>query len=1172
MRSSLKYKSQRALGSTWRTYYAVFDARARKVELSKEEGSAIESAYVVSGLADVPNRNRSTPNRFDLRVSLPDKREERILSFAASSSQLKLEWLQELRKSGLEEFEWDSARLEWDSPRNGNDSFIVAGPEEEQIKNPLTSEEQSSMFGAAGGSAVSIVVAGSPKHETPKARKDNSILRFQQMVDPPSGVESNRQDEEDALSSVSEKTAQNDTERQLEDLQVRTVFSLVDAIPVNMRGTLNTKRLLYLTNSQARQFPFENMEKVLQAMEVAQPKLVINLFGSIAHNYSLCVSTSSVHWSKKTESNTLHFHDYAELNEQSLRFTDKKIAKFLEACILPLAIQTNALVICDNDDCSLSKAWSEICIVEANKRKGRLPFTVMNFTCARWVCAAARKADTITNQLAKGSPRWKARVARVENAMKNETGEERIGWFSSGQEVPAGCSHFICCEGLTKGQIDDSVLSQFKNHFVQTMAQNLPSIGIASLNAWGWSTIGSYSDYVGRGLPLLLLDSRPEPEDGYPTDIAVMEKQIEALDSLLQTHSGTYNSYLISLLAYVHQGLSARKEKLLQQSIATSGLPVQHKFIHEVIQQLQQQKTTDQDHSKDSEQAVEEIIRILMKCDSESFDRRIARGKEMLTAFEAVVTEINDVGLLDETLQRASAEWREQHRQGYHKRVELAVQLYPEYFQKLLITKDERPWCYVLTFTSAVTQDEGTFPEAKAALVSLLRSWTENMTTNGVFPDERGWQQQKYSEPPLSFFLTLTRLITSPQLYSGNLHDISAMKRQISKIAKVDRLPAGNTLELMMLLRQAWNHVDIFEDAAKWFKFATKMTYALLLLVGALVTITTVVGMNRPGIISKENIGRIVMGISLFGSFLAGFSTFLNPLQRWQQLRGAARELESEIWLFRTRSGPYQTQSDGESQQERAQRDAECLLACLETVKQHVYKSASILDTSFYSRFEAVSKNESNSRLYCHGQYENSLGTPSSGATHQEQSSLILNIGISQDRQLLDDHHSPLQPNEYLVHRVDKMFKFYQGRLPHYYKIHKACEVILLVGTITMTLTAFLDHAEWAAVVAAMTGAVTAWRAFHGTDKKMTRYSDTIGQLSSIVLWWVHLTEVDKASMANISHLVESCEHVFEAERRGWMALSIANKKMLPKAEADAKPSAQDDAGGEGSDKQRGDD
>jgi hypothetical protein len=54
-----------------------------------------------------------------------------------------------------------------------------------------------------------------------------------------------------------------------------------------------------------------------------------------------------------------------------------------------------------------------------------------------------------------------------------------------------------------------------------------------------------------------------------------------------------------------------------------------------------------------------------------------------------------------------------------------------------------------------------------------------------------------------------------------------------------------------------------------------------------------------------------------------------------------------------------------------SQRDAECLLACLETVKQHVYKSASILDTSFYSRFEAVSKNESNSRLYCHGQYEN---------------------------------------------------------------------------------------------------------------------------------------------------------------------------------------------------------
>jgi hypothetical protein len=172
--------------------------------------------------------------------------------------------------------------------------------------------------------------------------------------------------------------------------------------------------------------------------------------------------------------------------------------------------------------------------------------------------------------------------------------------------------------------------------------------------------------------------------------------------------------------------------------------------------------------------------------------------------------------------------------------------------QKHLKYKDGQPWCYVLTLTSAVAQDEKAFPKLKAALISLLQHWSVNMTTNGYLPSGRqGWAQDKYHEPDLSFFLSLTRLLGSQQLYSGNLHNVSAMKQQISKIAKVDRLPTGNTQELMMLLRQAWNSVDVFESSANWYKHATKTSYFLLLLVGALVTIITVLGMNRPDLISR---------------------------------------------------------------------------------------------------------------------------------------------------------------------------------------------------------------------------------------------------------------------------------------------------------------------------------
>jgi hypothetical protein len=113
------------------------------------------------------------------------------------------------------------------------------------------------------------------------------------------------------------------------------------------------------------------------------------------------------------------------------------------------------------------------------------------------------------------------------------------------------------------------------------MAAKLPSIGLATMNAWGWTRISAYADYVGRGLPLLLLDSRPEPEEGYPTDLDVAETQIEALEAELQA-KGTYNSYLISALAYVHQTLHARKHKLRRDSVALSGAPKQQTEIFEV--------------------------------------------------------------------------------------------------------------------------------------------------------------------------------------------------------------------------------------------------------------------------------------------------------------------------------------------------------------------------------------------------------------------------------------------------------------------------------------------------------------------------------------------------------------------------------------------------------------
>ena len=88
---------------------------------------------------------------------------------------------------------------------------------------------------------------------------------------------------------------------------------------------------------------------------------------------------------------------------------------------------------------------------------------------------------------------------------------------------------------------------------------------------------------------------------------------------------------------------------------------------------------------------------------------------------------------------------------------------------------------------------------------------------------------------------------------------------------------------------------------------------------------------------------------------------------------------------------------------------------------------------------------------------------------------------------LLDDHHSPLPPENYLRLRVEPSVRFYQDRLPSYYRTRYICETLLLAGTLSGTVMAFIKVDEWVAIVTAVTAMVTAWTAFSDTSRKLRR-------------------------------------------------------------------------------------
>ena len=58
-----------------------------------------------------------------------------------------------------------------------------------------------------------------------------------------------------------------------------------------------------------------------------------------------------------------------------------------------------------------------------------------------------------------------------------------------------------------------------------------------------------------------------------------------------------------------------------------------------------------------------------------------------------------------------------------------------------------------------------------------------------------------------------------------------------------------------------------------------------------------------------------------------------------------------------------------------------------------------------------------------------------------------------------------------------------------------------MVGAFSRAVLALFDVASWAAIATAILGGVTTWSEFHGTEDKLTRYSDAISQTESIVVW-----------------------------------------------------------------------
>jgi hypothetical protein len=442
--------------------------------------------------------------------------------------------------------------------------------------------------------------------------------------------------------------------------------------------------------------------------------------------------------------------------------------------------------------------------------------------------------------------------------------------------------------------------------------------------------------------------------------------------------------------------------------------------------------------------------------------------------------------------------------------------------------------------------------EAFNAIKRNLREFLEVLKGDVIEHLEKGSEGTLAATGTLTFpeYMSYKSLLESKFLYSRSIEETtSEMTDIIEDMWKRSRLPNETRAEALYLLRTVWNSVDNYWNEARIFKYYAKMLFRMFVLCALAISVVTVVYLNDNTIITQPQCNAAVLVLSLIASLVSASIAFFQPERRWLTFRAASLTLESEIWNFRM-SFAINCKQDSRDQEES-------LRAFQKAVQEQVSKSASTGTTTINTDIDLFGYPEQFQREVCiHGQYDDrTVSARMPGVFYFLPSCLgnstWLNRCCSKGRRRTfdreDDHHTALDPEEYIRWRVKPVVMFYQNRLPHYYKKLQFMETLMIAGQVTGMLMSAFQLAHWTTIVTAAVATVTAWRSYAQIEKKLMRYSNTVEKINTIIPWWEQLDPIEKSSAANIQHLVETCEQVFKSEWDSWTSTSMRLQKMAKK-------------------------
>ena len=162
---------------------------------------------------------------------------------------------------------------------------------------------------------------------------------------------------------------------QLQIIKARTMFNMVEEVDDGKC------KLLFLTNPQADLIASspESVQKMLDALEVPKPSLVIDLILSPGFLSSTRLDPEEIEGTALAG----FVRDRAPfLSRGEERAADAKIDRFMTDVVIPLAAQTNAVVLCNASpgQCILSTCFLRMYALARATWSGPPPFTVLSST------------------------------------------------------------------------------------------------------------------------------------------------------------------------------------------------------------------------------------------------------------------------------------------------------------------------------------------------------------------------------------------------------------------------------------------------------------------------------------------------------------------------------------------------------------------------------------------------------------------------------------------------------------------------------------------------------------------------------------------------------------------------------------------------------------------------